>query len=460
MQNVDALLDGNKPREWPTAEFIVGNPPFLGNKKMRSELGDSYTEKVRKAYKAKLPHEIDFVCYWFEQARELIKQKQAHRVGLIATNSIRGNSNREVLNLIKETGDIFMAWSDRPWTQDGAAVRVSIVAFDDGSENNKVLDGQIVNKINADLTSYIDVSKAKRLKENRGISFQGPVKVGAFDISNELAQSWLDLPNPSGKSNRDIIKPWINGRDIVQNPSHKWIIDFDLMSLEEAQQYVTPLAYIRENIKPSRDKNRDKQRKTFWWRLGRSGKDLKKAISGLDRYIATPRVSKHRIFIWVEKSVLPDSATVAIAKEDNYTFGILHSYLHAYWALKMGTSLEDRPRYTPSTTFETFPFPYPTKEQQKTVSQAAEHLHTIRQHLKEKSGQTLTQLYNDLETLKAQSQEGKVNTIHPTYPLLLAHEELDKAVYAAYGWEYPLSDEEVLEKLLTLNLERSTEEES
>lgn len=215
----DALLDGEGETEWPEVDFIVGNPPFLGDKRMRGELGDAYVERLRALFRDRVPGQADFVCYWFEKARAQIAGERAERAGLIATNSIRGGANRRVLERIKETGDLFMAWADEPWVLEGAAVRVSLVGFDDGSETARTLDGQPAAVINPDLTGETDVSKARVLAENQGVAFIGIQKGGPFDIPGELARGWLELPNPGGRSNRDVLRPYVNGMDITRRPS-------------------------------------------------------------------------------------------------------------------------------------------------------------------------------------------------------------------------------------------------
>ena len=193
IRRADAILadsDTGAPREpeWPPAEFIIGNPPFLGGKLLRAQLDDAYVDALFKLYGGRVPAEADLVCYWFEKARAAIAGSQATRAGLLATQGIRGGANRRVLERIKETGDIFLAWSDQPWVLDGAAVRISIVGFDDGSESSRELDGAAVESINANLTTGADLTDARRLKENLGIAFMGDTKGGPFDIPESLAQ--------------------------------------------------------------------------------------------------------------------------------------------------------------------------------------------------------------------------------------------------------------------------------
>ncbi|KAB2933750.1 MAG: class I SAM-dependent DNA methyltransferase [Candidatus Contendobacter sp.] len=231
----DALLnpDGGEAA-WPEAEFIVGNPPFLGGSKLLRELGEDYAATLRRAYQGRVPGGADLVCYWFEKTRSCIEQGVTQRAGLVATNSIRGGANRKVLERIRGTGTITHAWSDEPWINEGAAVRVSLVAFGREAEE-AILNGQPVAEIHADLTGRAlrvsggdDLTQTKPLAENAGVSFQGSQKIGAFDIPGDLARQWLPLPNPHGRPNSDVLKPSWNGLDVTRRPRDGWIIDFGL----------------------------------------------------------------------------------------------------------------------------------------------------------------------------------------------------------------------------------------
>ncbi|MEZ4519853.1 MAG: DNA methyltransferase [Chloroflexota bacterium] len=200
IRRMDAILtydEDGRPVEpvWPEAEVIIGNPPFLGGNKIRQELGDSYVDSLFKLYNGRIPAFADLVCYWFEKARAQIEAGISERAGLIATNSIRGGVNRTVLDRIKQTGDIFMAWSDNPWVLDGAAVRVSIVGFDRGEQNDRVLNGTSAIIINSDLTRALDLTSAYRLSENAEIAYSGTKKGGPFDITREQARDFINTPN-------------------------------------------------------------------------------------------------------------------------------------------------------------------------------------------------------------------------------------------------------------------------
>ncbi len=447
-------LNGN-PAEpaWPAADVIIGNPPFLGGSKLRRELGNSYTEALWSLFDQRLPRTTDLVTYWFERARQLIEQKKIQRVGLLATNSIRQPHSRQILSRIKETGDIFMAWSDRPWVLDGAAVRVSMIGFDNSTESQKILDGNIVSTINPDLSGSQDMTSAKRLAQNSGIAFVGSEKGGAFDITPEVARQLLEATgNPHGRSNSDVVKPWMNGLDVTRRPRGLWIIDFGIgTSEEDAALYEAPFQYIKQFVFPERSSNRRAIHAERWWQHREASYAMRAAIQNLSRYMVTARVAKHRLFMWVYPPTLPDNNLAIVARDDDYFFGVLHSKLHELWSLRLGTSLEDRPRYTPTTTFETFPFPWPPGKENhsdplvQAMAEAARVLVALRDNWLAGNGppdmplekRTLTNLYNR----------------RPDW-LDLAHKQLDAAVFAAYGWPADLSDDDILERLLKLNLER------
>lgn len=485
----DAVLndDGSEPA-WPTVDAIIGNPPFLGDKKMRDGLGHEYTDTLRRCYTGRVPGGADLVTYWFEKARAQIVEGRAHTAGLVATNSIRGGANRKVLDRIVASGEIFNAWSDEDWINEGAAVRVSIVCFGpNGPRSEKRLNGTAVERIHADLTGTglneygsIDTTKAEPLRENRGVAILGIQKNGPFDVPGAVAREWLLLPNPNGKPNRDILKPWTNGMDIVRRPSDTWLIDFGGNTpLAKAALFERPFAHVDEFVRPTRIGNTDARAGSLWWLHKRSNDDLRVALSRVSRYVVTPRVSKFRIFVWRSSVVVPDSAVVAVARDDDTSFGILHSRLHQVWALKLGTSLEDRPRYTPTTTFETFPFPEgltPNLNPSEHANPHAAEIGAIAARLNDLRESWLNPPewtervpevvpgYPDRIVAKPGYEEKlKKRTLTNLYnerPAWLAnvHRVLDAAVAKAYGWtDYSesMSDEEILGRLLKLNLMRA-----
>ena len=347
---------------WPRADAVIGNPPFLGDKKMRGELGDAYTDALRKTYQGRVPGGADLVCYWFEKARAAIEQKALNAAGLVATNSIRGGANRKVLDAIVRDSRIYDAWSDEPWFNDGAAVRVSLVAFGAQTAWTR-LNGSDVDHIAPDLRPLSSDGSASAnespaaLKENINVSFQGAVLVGEFDVAYATAADWLKQPNPHGRPNSDVLRPLRNGKDVNSRPRNAWVIDFNRMTQVEAALYEKPFEHVERHVKPARAENARRVRREQWWIHGEHGGGWRSATAAIHRYIATSQVSKHRMFVWQPVQIWPHQTVISFARADDTTFGILHSRMHELWSLRMGTSLEDRPRYTPTTCFETFPFP-------------------------------------------------------------------------------------------------------
>jgi restriction-modification enzyme MmeI-like protein len=451
----DALLDLSdpaKPREavWPKAEFIVGNPPFLGGKLLRRSLGSGYVDEMFAAYDRRVPREADLAAYWHEKARAQIQSSETRRAGLLATQGIRGGANRRVLQRIKETGDIFFARPDDDWVLSGASVHISFVGQDDGSDTARELEGRLVTSINANLTSGVDMSRARRLKDNLGVSFMGDTKGGPFDVDPPTAARLLTHPNPDGRSNSDVIRPWVNGLDLTRRSRGMSIVDFGVdMSEGEAALYEAPFEFVREHVRPDRINNRRPAYAERWWLHIEPRSGMRAALAGLRRFIATPRLTKYRLWVWLDQAVLPDSQVIVIAKDDDFTFGVLQSRIHEVWALASGTQLETRPRYTPTTTFETFPFPDPSELQSNRVGEAARRLHELRTGWLNPPGldedalasRTLTHLYNQ----------------RPMW-LQNAHTELDSAVLDSYGWPVDTDNQNLLRLLLALNLARPSAE--
>jgi type II restriction/modification system DNA methylase subunit YeeA len=454
----DAVLDatdsnGPSEPEWPAADVIIGNPPFLGGKLMRRGLGGEYVDALFDVYKGRVPAEADLVTYWFEKARAAVDTGNVKRVGLLATQGIRGGKNRTVLERIKRSGDLFFARSDDVWVVDGAAVHVSFVGFDDGSEQERTLDGASVAEIHPNLTTGVDVTVAKRLRSNLGIAFMGDTKGGAFDVPAEVAKRLLKSPNPDGRPNSDVVRPWANGRDVTQRPRNMWIIDFGVSMPEtEAALYEAPFEYVLQHVRPQREKNRRDGYRRLWWLHVEPRSGMRAALAGKPRFLATMRTAKHRLFVWLDPRTVPDSQLIVFAFDDDYSMGVLQSSVHETWARATGTQLREAEsgfRYTPTTCFETFPFPEPTPKQHTEISTAAKHLDAMRRGWllppeadeEELQRRTLTNLYNK-----------------PPAWLRIAHERLDRGVHDAYGLRYPLSAEELLQELVKLNLERCVSE--
>jgi hypothetical protein len=494
-RRMDAIIDLTDPAnprepEWPEAEFIVSNPPFLGGKKLRAKLKDDIVNAMFKVWRECVRPEADLCCYWFEKARAMVETGKCRRAGLLATQGIRGGANRETLKRIKETGDIFFAESDRDWVLDGATVHVSMVGFDNGDDTTKTLDGRPVSTINSDLTSTAaDVTTARRLAENLGVAYMGDTKGGAFDIPEVLALEFLHDPNPTGQPNSNVVVPWINGLDVTRRNRNYWIIDFGLgTAMESASLYDTPFSYVKSHVESVRGESRTTIKS--WWLHERPRVEMRQELRPLTRFVVTARVAKHRLFVWLSAPTLPDSQVFAFARDDDYFLGVLHSRVHEVWARSQGTQLREREsgfRYTPTTCFETFPFPEADDAHKAAIAVAAKALDELRTnwlnppewtreevlefpgsadgpwvrfvHDPDSRGigtvryprrvprdaacatklakRTLTNLYNE----------------RPTW-LDLAHKKLDAAVFAAYGWAPDLSDGDLLARLLELNLAR------
>ncbi|MCY2968040.1 MAG: class I SAM-dependent DNA methyltransferase, partial [Planctomycetota bacterium] len=381
---MDAILDLSDPEhptepEWPAADYIVGNPPFLGGKLLRANMGDQYIDAAFRVWADRVPREADLCCYWFEKARAQIEQGKLRRAGLLATQGIRGGANREVLKRIKESGGIFFAESDRDWVLDGANVHVSMIAFDNGSEKSCILDGLPTVSVNANLESAADTTRAFPLMANRNRCFMGDTKGGAFDICENAALEMLHAPNPHGRSNSDIVVPWVNGLDITRQPRSMWIIDFGVESnLELATQYELPFAHVEKFVLPARTKNKRESYRDKWWTHVEPRPALRSKIANRTRFVCTPSVSKFRLFCWIEAPTLPDHQLLVFANDEPWFFGILNSRLHEIWGLRLGTRLETRPRYTPTTCFETYPFPMTAVAWESQVATAVTELDRLR----------------------------------------------------------------------------------
>ena len=362
-EDAGAPLAAAAPADWPEADVIIGNPPFLGASRMIGDLGEDYTAKLRRAWQGVVPGFGDLVTFWFAKAWAMIVAGKAKRVGLVATNSIRGGANREVLREIVEHGRIFEAWDDEEWTVEGAAVRVSLICFG-RDEGRAKLDGRKVERINSDLTANvegIDLTTAARLPPTVGIAFLGTKKGGPFNLDAALARQMLMRPvNVNGRPNSDVLHRRFTGTDLARRPEDRWIVDFGHgVSEADAALFEVPFEYVVEHVKPVRDTNRREWRRLHYWLHSETAPGLRNSLKPLSRYIATPRVSKYRLYSWLNVTDSLDDGAIAITRDDNTSFGILHSRFHELWALRMGTFLGvgNDPRYTPSTTFETFPFP-------------------------------------------------------------------------------------------------------
>jgi hypothetical protein len=500
IQNTDAIIDLSDPEnpkepEWPEADVIVGNPPFLGANKIRSELGDAYVDAIFQLYRNRIPAFSDLCCYWFEKARHAVSEKDVGRCGLLATQGIRGGANRSVLDRIKATCEIFWAVRDREWFLDGATVHVAMIGFDDRREASRTLDGKPVAVIHANLSSSVDITKARTIPTNNGRCFMGASKKGPFEFEESVAMTILPVPNPTGCANSDIVRPWANGMEVTRRPQRLWVADFGPDSDEaHASNYEAVFRHLAEVVQPKRQERREATLNANWWRFGRPRVEMRNAIAGLTRFLVTLAVSKHRIFSWRDSVVVPDQQLLVFATDADDFLGMLQSRIHEVWALSQGTQVREREsgfRYTPTSCFETFPFPEPTAAQRAAIAAAAYELDLLRSTWLNPPEWTREEVLTfpgsvdgpwsryvtdpnskgigtvryprivpaDEATTKKLAKRTLTNLYNerPTW-LDLAHKRLDEAVFAAYGWPADLSDDDLLARLLALNLARAAAE--
>ena len=474
------------PAEWPAADFIIGNPPFVGDKAMRRALGDAYVDALRKTYKGKVDESADLVMYWWERAAEVTRQGQTEAFGFITTNSITQTFNRRLIQrhlIASPPLSLTFAIPDHPWVDsaDGAAVRIAMSVARAGTHSGKVAAvvretatvdddaptvelAEVDGVINADFTTGADVAGAQALKANEGISSNGMMLAGAGFIVTEAQAQELGLGTVAGLETR--IRPYRNGKDLTARPRGVYLVDlFGLTEAEAIRHYPAVYQHLYTHVKPDRDNNNRKKLKEIWWQFGETRKGLRLALHGLPRYIATAETAKHRIFQFLDSGIAPDHMLVALALDDAFHLGVLSSRVHRTWALAAGgrMGMGNDPRYNSSRCLLPFPFPAATEAQKGHIRELAEDLdaHRKRQQAQNPS-LALTDLYNVVEKLRTgQALTAKEQTTHEmglAAVVLSLHQQLDVAVVNAYGWPAPLSDAEILTHLVQLNQQRVAEE--
>ncbi len=496
-----------RPAPWPQADYIIGNPPFLGNASMLGELGVGYTEGLRAAY-PDVPDTVDFVLYWWHRAALEVRDGRARRFGLITTNTLSQVRQRGVLahhcsvpipahprlspaKKPLQAGDergwagmksqelpaLKLLWAipDHPWHGGGAAVRIAMTVG--GLEGSPVLarvtaepkspdaehaaeglviEETLVERIHEDLSAGAPVASAVALKANQEICTPGVKLHGSgFIVTPE---QWATWKRP------DVVHPYRNGRDLVDRPRNVMVIDlFGLTEEQVRKTYPAIYQHLLQTVKPEREQNNREIRRKNWWLFGEPNPGLHHMLAGLPRYIATPETTKHRVFQFLDGTTVPDNAITTIASANAFHLGVLSSRIHVVWALAAGAMLGvgNTPRYFKSRCFDPFPFPEATETQRIVIRDLAEELDQHRKRA-EGSGLGLIALYNLLERLrggepltekeKALDDQGLVSL------LLELHRKLDAAVAQAYGWPVDLSDADILERLVALNQERAAEE--
>lgn len=484
-KRVEAYPNARRP-VWPDAEFIVGNPPFIGNKRMRELLGSEYVQSLRSAYDD-VPESIDFVMYWWDRAASILSQKQnsTRRFGFVTTNSITQTFNRRVIeNYIDKRASISLALAipNHPWTKSdrtSAAVRISMTVARRGTyvgtrlavqselgletDDPRIAFTRADGIVAADLSLDASLIAAHQLMANADMAHQGVTPLGE---GFRLDRREVELLGFDVNRLPETIKHYLIGRDLVQRPEERYIIDF--FGLTEAQArslYPRLFEIVLERVKPERLlKNRKTYRDLFWVFAEPRGR-MRAALDGLPMYIATCRTSKFRTFSMLSSEYLPDAKIVGIAIGDFTILSMLTSKSHCIWADKVGARLGigDDLNYNHSECFAKFPFPEPQEQLRGKLSALGEELDATRKLvLAEHPDLTLTGLYNVLEKVKAGTpltsieedakQRGRVLILKEL------HDQIDALTAQAYGWPADLSDEQILERLVALNAERAKEE--
>jgi hypothetical protein len=469
---------------WPEADYIVGNPPFLGAGMLRQSLGDGYAEALREAHDD-VPDSADYVAYWWNHAAQLARTGKVRRFGLITTNSLRQTFNRRVLQAHLDAADpplsLRFAIPDHPWVEatDGAAVRIAMTVGEagnaagllqrvteerQGSETLEVGLASSSGRIMADLTIGADVAGTVTLAANQNLCSMGVKLHGSgFVVSPEEARS-LGLGQEPGLEQH--IRPYVNGRDLNQRSRSVLVIDLLGLTAEEVRvRFPAVYQWVLERVRPEREQNNRATYRNNWWIFGEPRRDFRPAMRDVSRFISTSETSKHRFFVFLDSSILPDNMLVNIALDDAYYLGVLSSRVHVTWALAAGGRLGvgNDPRYNKTRCFDPFPFPDGSPEQAARIRELGEALDAHRKRQQAQHPElTLTGMYNVLAKLRAgEGLSAKERAVHEqglVSVLRQLHDDLDAAVAAAYGWPADLPDGAILERLVALNRERAAEE--
>lgn len=477
-------LIGVKVADWPTVDFVVGNPPFLGNKRMSDVLRPSSVNAIRAAF-PEVPGTADLVMYWWARCAELIRLGKLRRFGLVTTNSITGKFNRQVVaNALENQGvRLSYAIADHPWYDEGAAVRIAMTVGAVHSIPDAPVVGTVTNEtrtgadelehiqvaerpvaeIHADLTAGARLASAQPLKANQGVCFQGVNLVGkGFVLSAaEVKTLGYDI-----KALPPVIRPYFIGRDLVQRAKEQYVIDFlDVPPDRAREEYPRLWDRLVRLVYPDRQKNNRESRKRNWWLFGEPVPKWRRAAADISRYIATSRRARHRLFVMISASALPDTQVVAIAIPHFSYLALLSSRLHVEWAMRTGGWLGEGndSAYNHVECFGQFPFPEmdaATKERLDCLGEALDGHRKARQ--KEHPELTLTDQYNVLEKLRAgqalNADEQRTRDLGLIDTLRQIHDDIDRATLAAYGWPESLTDDEIVARVLALNAERAAEE--
>ena len=479
---------------WPDADFIVGNPPFIGGKDLRGRLGDAYVAALWRAH-PKMGRSADFVMYWWDRAAERLTDRASRlqRFGLVTTNSITQEFSRRVIARRLDGRppiSLVFAVPDHPWTKatrDAAAVRIAMTVAEAGSRDGRLLTvvsergletdapvivfGEEAGRINADLSIGLDLTRAGPLKANQWLSFRGVTLIGKGFVINRADAVALGLGRREGLDGH--IREYRNGRDLTGHSRSKLVIDlYGLSSEQVRKRFPEVYQYLKTEVKEKvdtdgarvgRDWNNRLSYRDNWWIFGEPRGEQRPSLVGLTSYLVTTQTAKHRTFQRLSSHILPDQQLIVIATEDPFILGTLSSRTHRLWTAAMGGTLEDRERYNNSLVFDTFPFPLAGPDQRKLIGDLADELDANRRDiLASHPDLTLTSLYNLRAKLIAgepfdlveqdRRARGRVDLIAEL------HRRIDAAVAQAYGWPVDLSDAEIVAHLVALNARRRADE--
>lgn len=441
LQSLDTLVCADSLEvEWPRVDAIIGNPPFHGDRRLRAVVGDDYIDWLKKTFGVGVK---DHCVYFFRKAHEQLREGQ--RAGLVATNTISQAKNRDasLAWIVANGGTIFDATSTKPWSGE-AKVHVSIVCWEKGDAPPPyVLDGREVEGITPSLTVGTQHRDALKLPGNAAIGFQAYLLNGiGFVVDDDEARAILTRTDADYST---VVAPFLNGEDIVDRPMQdpsRWVIDFGQRALEDAQRYPAALAIVRERVKPHRDTVKRKAQRERWWQFAETRPGMTHAIAGLSRFAMAGLTGKRWLVVWGQHGWRPSHAVAVFAFDDEYSFGVLQSRPHDWWARATGSTLKGDLRYSTANVFDTFPFPWPLPDAAKrdAVADAARRIVTARRAACDSSGRGLTKVYNAMD-------DGAY------VDLARAHRDLDLAVMACYGLPVALLDDRsaLVDALFDLN---------
>jgi hypothetical protein len=430
--------------EWPETNVVIGNPPFHGDRNLRKVVGGDYIDWLKDEFKVGVK---DHCVYFFIKTHRNLKPGQ--RAGLVATNTISQTKNRDasLVWITENNGVITDAISSKDWSGE-AAVDVSIVCWQrsPADSETRTLDGRKVLGITPSLKEGEQHRRARSLPSNASVCFTGYYTRGmGFVLSPDEAR---DLISAGGDSYREVVAPFMNGDDTVKSPHQtpsRWVIDFADLPLEQVStNYPLALQMLRERVLPERQGKPELMER--WWQFWMTRKGLRNITKGMVRFAVASRVGKRLLLIWAEPTWRPSDACNVFAFDDDFNFGICSSSVHEIWARANSSTLEDRLRYSPSTAFDTFPFPNPTDSQRNQIEAISKRIIELRRSACDSINAGLTKVYNLMD-------DGGFTE------LKAAHRELDLAVMDAYGFDAALLDDKprLLDVLFDLNERAATD---